>query len=229
MIRIVVLVLAAANLMYFGWSRWVDQEAPRLVAPEHAGITTSVSSVAPAADSGAVCTMVGPAADEVHAMEIDQLLRDQQLLPLRRTVTAEVPDGWWVHLDNADAAGRARALRALRNAGHADPGALPDDPQFRISIGLFPEQARAEDQAAAVRTLGLEPTVARRMRQDTAHWFELPGTPASAVDLSRLAAEGVETAALRLQPCEGEGDVSIDAIMPPGAAVTAPVAAGPAV
>lgn len=229
MIRIVVLVLAAANLMYFGWSRWVDQEAPRLVAPERAGITAPVSSVAPAAEASPLCTMVGPVSDEVRAMEIDQLLRDQQLLPLRRSVTAEVPDGWWVHLDNADAASRARALRALRNAGHADAAAMPDDPQFRISIGLFSQQARAEELAAEVRTLGLEPAVAQRMRQDTAHWFELPGTPASAVDLSRLAAEGVETASLRLQPCEDEGDVSIDAIMPPGAAVTAPVMASPAV
>lgn len=220
MIRILVLVLAAANLMYFGWSRWVDQEAPRLVAPETASIVTP-TAIAPA-NTAAPCAMVGPVTDEVRAMEIDQLLRDMQLLPLRRVVTAEVPEGWWVHVDNADAASQAAALRAIRNAGLTDAMAMPDDPQFRISVGVFNDEARARSRAAAVSALRLEPVVARRMGQQTSHWFELPGTAPEAVDLSRLAVEGVDISTLRVQPCEDGGDVSIESIMPPGAAVAAP-------
>ena len=215
MIRIVVLVLVAANLLFLGWSRWVRDATPRLVAPASAAMASTTSS-APALPA-APCATVGPVGDEVRAMEIEQLLRDMQLVPLRRTVTADTPDGWWVHVATADPAAQARALRAIREAGINDAFAMPDDPQFRVSVGLFSQEARARNRAGAVRALQLEPVVAQRMAQETSFWFELPGTAPAAVDAARLRAEGVDTGSLRIEACEAGDDVSIEHILPPDA------------
>lgn len=215
MIRILVLVLAAANLLFFGWSQWIGQKTPRLVAPEP-GATSAARQ--PAGNTRA-CAALGPVADETAALEIDALLRDMQLVPLRRTVTREVPDGWWVYLDNADAAARARALRTIENAGLGDAVALREDPQYRISVGVFSDPARAMARADQVRALQLEPGVGQRMKEETAHWFVLPGTAPAAVSLARLAAEGVDTRPLRVQECDADDDVHVDAILPNGASV----------
>ena len=212
MIRILVLVLAAANLLYWGWSRWVREDSPRLIAPGTAA-TATASPVTPAAQ--APCTRVGPIAGEVEAMAIEQLLRDMRLQPLRRTVTADVREGWWVYVASADAATQARTLRTIQGAGIDDASAMRDDPEFRVSVGLFTDQSRAESRAGAVRALRLEPVVAERMKQATSTWFEMPGIAPSAVDTAQLASEGVDTAALEVQECPE--DISIDSILPPPA------------
>lgn len=210
MIRVLVLVLAAANLFYWGWSRWVSEESPRLIAPGTA-TAAAASPVTPAAQ--APCTRVGPIAEEVEAMAIEQLLRDMRLQPLRRTVTADVREGWWVYVANADAATQARTLRTIQGAGIDDASAMRDDPEFRVSVGLFIDQSRAERRAGAVRALRLEPVVAERMKQATSTWFEMPGIAPSAVDRTQLAAEGVDTAVLEIRECPD--DVSIETILPP--------------
>lgn len=215
MIRIVVLVLAAANLLFLGWSQWIRDAEPRLIAP---GAMSTASTIAPPpAESAAPCATVGPIREEVRAMEIEQLLRDMQLHPLRRSVIAEVPDGWWVYVASANAAGQSRALRAIRNAGLGDAIAMPDDPEFRVSLGVFSEESRARNRASAVEALRLEPVVAQRMAQETSFWFELPGTAPASVDLAELGAEGVDITALQVQACEDGDEVSIETIMPTGA------------
>lgn len=214
MIRIVVLVLAAANLLFFGWSRWVADQTPRLVAPDApTAATRTVAAPAPAE----ACASIGPLDDEVRAMEVEQMLRDLQLSPVRRTVTVDEPDGWWVYVETADARAQARALRAIQGAGSGDAFAMPDDPQYRVSAGLFSDQARAEVRAAALRALQLAPVVAERMRQQSRFWFELPGTAPASVELSRLAAEGIDVTALQVRECEPGGEVSIDTLLPPAA------------
>lgn len=216
MIRLLVLVLLAANLLYWGWSHWLRDEAPRLVAPDATTATTSTASAAATAPA-APCTSVGPVGEEVRAKEIEQMLRDMQLAPLRRAITVEVPDGWWVYVTSTDAAAQARAVRNIQTAGIRDAFAMPDDSGFRVSVGLFSDETRAEARAAAVRQLRLEPVVAPRTRQEATFWLELPGTTPDAVDLTHLAAEGVDTSALRIERCEDADDVSIDAIVPTGA------------
>lgn len=212
MIRIVVLVLAAANLLFLGWSRWVREATPRLVAPSSAPLAATTTA-APAA-AAVPCATVGPLHDEVHAMEVEQLLRDMQLVPLRRTVTAQARDGWWVHVASPDAATQARTLRTIQQSGIGDAFAMPEDPQHRVSVGLFSQEPRARNRADAIRALRLEPVVAERMAQETSFWFELRGTAPAAVDLQHLRAEGVDTGALRVEACEDGDEMSIDAILP---------------
>ena len=111
-------------------------------------------------------------------------------------------------------------MRNIQNAGLRDAFAMPDDPDFRVSVGLFTDESRAEARATAVRQLRLQPVVAPRTRQETTFWLELPGTAREAVDLAHLAAEGVDTSAFRVESCEDADEVSIDTITPTGATAT---------
>jgi len=198
MARIVVLVLVAMNLLYWSWSAWIKDEEPHLLAPvaANAGAATAQSAAAPAP-----CTTIGPFEDEVRSMEVEQLLRDMQLTPSRRSITQNVREGWWVYLDNADAPAQSRALRAILAAGLRDAFALPDDPTFKVSVGIFKEEAGARSRAEAVRALGLTPVVSERTRPQTLLWFEMPGKDASAVDTARLTSEGIDMAALQVREC----------------------------
>jgi hypothetical protein len=215
MIRILVLVLLAANLLYLGWSRWISEAQPQLVAPE-AGTTReqAARSAATAAAPVSACTTIGPVRDETHALEIEQLLGAMQLTPVRRTLTEDVREGWWVYVASPNAAAQARVLRALQNAGIRDAFAMVEDPDLRVSVGLFTEEARAASRADAVRALRLEAVVDERMQQQASVWFDLAGTPRGAVDLSRISAEGVEIQGLRIEECPDATDVSLDTILP---------------
>ncbi len=220
MVRILVLVLVAANLLYFGWSQWTREQAPRLVAPPPASAGAQAASTRAAADATR-CTTFGPVTDETRAIVIEELLRDMQLVPSRRIVTTNAREGWWVSVNNPDAAAQARTLRAIQNAGIRDAFAMPDDPEFRVSVGLFMEEEGAESRAESVRALRLDARVSERMQQQTAVWFDLPGQAPAAVDMARFTAEGVDVQRLRLEACPTGADVSIDAILTPAAAGTA--------
>jgi hypothetical protein len=206
MIRILVMALAAANLLYFGWSQWVRDEQPRLVAPQAAAAGTSPSTPGAATSAAQSCTSLGPAADEIRAMEIEQLLRDMQLVPVTRTVTGSMREGWWVYVPNPAAAGQARTLQSIQNAGITDAFAMADDPDFRVSVGLFMEESGARSRAEIVRGLRLDATVQERMEQQTLVWFDLPGSARNAVDMARLADEGIEVQGLRLEDCPTGAD-----------------------
>jgi hypothetical protein len=201
MIRILVLVLLGANLLYLGWSRWISDEAPRLVAPESVPPGTAKPRVAVTAPAPASCTSLGPIREEVRAMEIEQQLRDMQLSPSRRTVTAQVQEGWWVYVATASAVNQGRVLRTITGAGISDAFAMTEDPEFRVSVGLFSEEARANSRADAVRRLRLVPVVSERMQEQTSTWFDLANTARDRLDLGRLAAEGVELQDLRVEAC----------------------------
>ena len=215
MIRILVLVLLAANLLYLGWSRWISEERPQLVAPEAGPARDQVARSDATTDAPApACTTLGPVRDDTHALEIEQLLGAMQLTPTRRTLTEEVREGWWVYVASPNAAAQARALRALQNAGIRDAFAMTDDPDWRVSVGLFTDEAGAAISAEAVRALRLDAVVDERMQQQATVWFDLAGTPRGAVDLSRISAEGVEIEGLRIEECPDDSDVSLDAILP---------------
>lgn len=220
MVRILVLVLVAANLLYFGWTQWVREQEPRLLAPPPAPPGAHTAAAATAVVEASGCTTFGPVLDETRAIVIEELLRDMQLVPSRRIVTANAREGWWVYVNNADAAAQTRTLRAIQNAGIRDAFAMPDDPGFRVSVGLFMEEAGANRRAEAVRALQLDARVSERMQQQTATWFDLPGQAPAAVDLDRFTAEGVDVQRLRLEACPSGADVAIEAILAPGAAGT---------
>jgi hypothetical protein len=227
MIRIFVLVLLAANLLYFGWSSWLRDEKPRLVAPEAGPRRERAPAPAAAVTAPPACTTLGPISDDTLALEIEELLRDMQLLPARRNVTTDVREGWWVFVSNSSAAAQARTLRAIQGAGIRDAFAMADDPEFRVSVGLFTEEERASSRAEAVRRLRLEAVVSERVQEQVSVWFDLPGTAREAVRLDRLTAEGVEIQDLRLEECPAAAQPGEAA--PPEAGPVTPDPAAPPV
>jgi hypothetical protein len=227
MIRILVLVLVAANLLYFGWSRWIRDERPQLVAPEPGPPREQAAPAAAAAAPSAACTTVGPVRDEVRALEIEQVLVELQLSPVRRNATESVREGWWVYVTSPNAAAQQRALRAIQGAGIRDAFAMPDDPENRVSVGLFSDEERATGRADAVRRLRLDPVVNERMQQQASVWFDLPGAAPAAVDLGRLNDEGIEVQELRIEACPADATVPVEGAGTPEDAA-APAPAGPA-
>jgi hypothetical protein len=220
MARLLVFVLLAGNLLYLGWTQWVRSEQPRLVSPAVAGSGTRPPALRPATVDAVPCTSIGPARDDTHALEIEQLLQDMQLSARRRSTTQQMHEGWWVYVATPDAAAQARTLRAMLAAGMRDAFAMADDPQFRISVGLFTEEAGARSRAEAVRSLRVEPVVSERIQQQTSVWFDLPGSVREAVDLARFEQEGVDVQALQVQDCPSGGGV--DSATPEGPAAPEP-------
>lgn len=197
MIRNVVLGLVVANLLYFGWSVFVGDSVPRLVA------------VAPQARAAPlpppprpVCTSLGPFLDEEAARSAKSSLEALGWEPAVREVKEQVPDGYWVTVENLPSeTAQRRVVTAIRAAGISDAFAMPEDPGFRVSVGVFRDRARAEGRAALVRRLSIEAGVRDRSREATATWFDLTGVGSGALQDGRLAAAGLDPGSLTIQPC----------------------------
>lgn len=193
--RALLLALALFNLLFFGWSHWIDkpsagrsgatgvsalQLAPEPVAMPSAAVSpaappalTGAAAAAPAATSAAVrCATLGPIADRAAASAVITALQARNLSPRLREAKAEAADGYWVYIDNLrDAVERTRALKRLARAGVNDAAALASSGQ--VSVGLFSEKTGADMRAAAVRSAGLEPVIEARTRQVNEYWFDV--------------------------------------------------------
>lgn len=200
MIRIVVMVLAATNVLYFGWSRWVDQGKPELT--EVARTTDRQQTTAPPSPPPPPpCAALGPFLDPVLAESAGQQLAKAGWVPERRDASSEVSEGWWVYVPNANGAGQVRTVNAIRRAGLTDAFAMPDDPGFRVSVGIFSDESRAEDVAARVQRLRLEAVVTERRKLQVETWFDIPGVAREALGDGRLAQTGLPLERLRIEDC----------------------------
>jgi hypothetical protein len=195
-VRALVLALLLINMLFFGWSHWIDkpaagqqraagvsalQLAPEAVASPTTAVATGApppaipgaAAAAPAAANSAVrCATLGPIADRAAASAVITALQARNLSPQLREAKAEAADGYWVYIDNLrDAAARTRALKLLARAGVRDAAALASSGQ--VSVGLFNEKSGADLRAAAVRSAGLEPVIEARTRPVSEYWFDV--------------------------------------------------------
>ena len=182
--RALLITLALANLLFFGWSRWVDKplagQGPIAGVP---AIRIVAEGAAPAATtpaaSAARCASLGPLPDEVVASVVGSALRARNFAPRERDVQTQQADGYWVYIDNLhDPSTRELALKKLARAGVHDAAALNNSGQ--VSVGLFSAQAGANMRAAAVRAAGLDPVIEARTHQGKEIWFDIDttnGTP----------------------------------------------------
>lgn len=200
MTRIAVLVLIAANLLYFGWTHWVDHGAPGLTA-----VATAPRKPAPVAPAPPPapppCATLGPFVNDIDVGAAEQQLVASGWGILKRTVTEEVREGWWVYVTNPSATLQARTLNALRGAGLRDAFAMPDDPEHKVSVGIFSEENRAEDRAARVQRLRLDAVVKERSREQTVTWIDIPGVARETLADGRLAQTGLQLERLRIEAC----------------------------
>ena len=184
--RALLLTLALANLLFFGWSYWIDKpvagrgpiagvaplQLATVVAVASGPASGSAASGAGAVSGAARCSSLGPLADEVTASVVGTALRARNYTPRERTVQADLTDGYWVYIDNlSDTNAREQALKRLARAGVRDAAALASSGQ--VSVGLFSAQAGANLRAAAVRAAGLEPVIEARTHQAKEIWFDV--------------------------------------------------------
>ena len=219
MIRIVVLALLAINLLYFGWSHWVGGSGAQLkaVATDPAKVRPAVPAL-PAAPPP--CATVGPFSDELLAMQAQKKLEAAGWGVLRRQTSETSHEGWWVYVLNNDFGQQARTLNAIRRSGISDAFAMPDDPQFRVSVGIFNDENRAEDRAALVQRLKLDAMVSERSREQHVFWFDVPGVARETLSDGRLAAAGIVLDKLRVETCPPAAPVAPAAA--PAAIIPAP-------
>jgi hypothetical protein len=201
MIRIVVLALLAINLLYFGWSHWVGGRGTELKA-----VAADPLKVRPAARPAPPpvvppCATLGPFSDELLAVQAQQKLEAAGWGVVRRQTSETTHEGWWVYVLNADVGAQARTLDAIRRAGISDAFAMPDDPEFRVSVGIFNEEDRAEDRAAHVQRLKLDAMVKERTRELPVIWFDVPGVARETLGDGRLATAGIVLDKLRVEVC----------------------------
>ena len=195
--RALVLALALINLLFFGWSYWIDKpQAPGTSAtaiprlqlapaaepaatdPAPTAATPLASTPAPAAPPAATasaasrCASLGPLTDQAAATAVNTALLARNLNPRQRLASGQTPDGYWVYIDNLrDGAARSRALKRLARAGVNDAAALASSGQ--VSVGLFSEKSGADMRAAAVRAAGLEPVTESRTHAQNQYWFDV--------------------------------------------------------
>jgi len=198
MARLLTLILIAANVLYFAWAHWVDDNNAELTA-------VPVTARAPrptAPPPPPPCATLGPFEDEALAEQAQRALEGGGWGVLRRVLTETVNDGYWVHIDNlTSTVQQVRTVSAIRRAGIADAFAMPEDPQFRVSVGIFTEEARAEDRAARVQRLKLDAIVSERLKDQSIYWLDVPGVAQQTLSDGRLATLGVVTPGLRIEAC----------------------------
>lgn len=195
MIRLLVLILVALNLLLVAWVYWGNTDRIVLTAA-----TSAPAQVRPTAAPPA-CATIGPFTDPQLIAQLQEKLRLDALVSHPREASESRQDGWWVYVDSTDQEHQAQALSALRKADLHDAVAMPDDPQFRISVGLFSTEERAEDRATQVRRLKLDAMVAGHFKEQKVTWLDLPGVAQEALRDGRLAAAGVAMENLRLEAC----------------------------
>jgi hypothetical protein len=200
MMRIVVLALIAANLLYFGWTHWVDQGGPGLTAVT-AAPHRAKPAPPPAPPAPPPCATLGPFVNDMDIGAAEQKLAAAGWGIVKRAVTEQVREGWWVYVTNPSAAAQARTLNALRIAGLRDAFAMPDDAEHKVSVGIFSEETRAEDRATRVQRLRLDAVVKERSSEQSVTWIDIPGVARETLADGRLAQTGLPLERLRIEAC----------------------------
>jgi hypothetical protein len=234
-VRALFLLLVLANVLFFGWSRWVaPSQAGSLAATgadrplrsirlvtEQPGSEVASASAEPTSVAEAIassdCMSAGPFLETGRAQTAAARLRDQGFTLKLRESRDEVWVGQWVRLDqlpNADSA--AAALAGLRAAGLTDAYLLTDEPPGTvISLGVFADAHRAQDIAGLARDAGYQVTVGDRFRTADVTWLDIDrrsnaGLPA----LEPLQASTGVGARLELRSCPEQAVFAADATSP---------------
>jgi hypothetical protein len=194
MLRIAVLALVAVNLLYFGWSHWAAGSKPVLTA-----VASTPGHKKPPPPPP--CATLGPFHDALLADQAEKAVGKFGWRVQRRAGSEQLNNGWWVYVSTASTAEQVRVLDAIRRSGMRDAFAMPDDAEFRVSAGVFSDQARAEDRATRVKRLKLDAVVQERHRQQPVIWLDLPGIARATLGDGRLDDSGLPLDALRIEEC----------------------------
>lgn len=183
------------NLLAFAYQTWIiepdvsvvathmDQRVPELVLvsapapPEPPGAETAAveavtAAATPEASDEFRCLRIGPLPRETDADAVRRALRDKQALVRQTAEPGRVWVGYWVQTGtHASRSEAEKARNKLNNNGMSDVYILPDNEQFRISLGVFRLRASADGVVDQVRKLGFDTRVIERYQPGTNFWL----------------------------------------------------------
>jgi hypothetical protein len=217
-VRVIFYGLVLVNLLYLGWSQWIDVPPPPAPSPiaklprltllsdlprdKRAALATKMSLET----SQAQCVSVGPFDDPAIAGKAATVLLAKGFTPQQRAIESPAMRRFWVYLEGfrSDAT-EMRALHRLEQAGIDDAEAMPVDAGGRrVSLGLYIDRAKAEGRLNAARNIGFNPLMIGRTLPGTVYRLEftLPNasTPVPLKDVSDLEPDG-GSSAISVQPC----------------------------
>jgi hypothetical protein len=184
-VRNLFLALLLVNVVFFGWSRWVDRPrdatlaaAMRSPAAVPSLELTQVSAKPVAAPEPAThCRSIGPFADAAEAIPTADGLRLRGLQPRPRGVDTTIPDGYWVYVEDLkDAAARRKVISTLNANGIKDAAAMGDEAE-RVSVGVFADQRHAVRRAEQVQELGFKATLSLHQKTISSNWLDVDLKP----------------------------------------------------
>lgn len=214
--RIVFLVLVLANLGLAAWYFWLREpgfptrpmpaSAPTIELLGDRDPDSSVDAASAAATAGANgrsgtiapldnelrdCFSMGPFSNRLDVEEAVAVLRSAGFQTSQRTAQGEVWLGRWVYIDAIATQDEAEDIvTALSDEGITEAYVIADGNNGNIvSLGVFSEQARAQQRLLDAQALGLSPVVADRSQPGEVFWVD-------------VTADGRAIAASELPPIE---------------------------
>jgi hypothetical protein len=195
------LLLLLANILYFLWSRFVEEPPETGVATVNESelgppLEISSTAIAEAATSiGAVlgsgrpsdlaavvgrsCVSIGPFASNTDADGALAEYRGEGMQATIRITQGQLFVGYWVQVRNIpDRATGDAMLEKLKAGGLADAYLVPtEDEGLKISLGLFGEMSRAERVELQAKSLDLPVDISRRTRDATVYFVDIALPP----------------------------------------------------
>lgn len=224
--RVVFYGLVLVNLLFLGWSEWIDvppPPAPSSVAnlprltllsdlpPDKRAALASKMSLETQPPQ---CVSVGPFDDPAITAKAATVLLAKGFTPKQRAVESPAMHRFWVYLDGfkSDAA-EMRVVHRLERAGIDDAEAMPVDAGGRrVSLGLYTDRDKAERRVKLVGTIGLRAAMTERILPGTVYWLDLTlpnsSTAVPLKDVSDLEPGG-GSSAISVQPCGSSPSPSI--------------------
>jgi cell division septation protein DedD len=221
--RAFALLLAAVNILYFGWAAWIDAPPPMtsgsavedvpglMLARERTAPIAGTSTQAVARSerptessaSGPSCTSVGPFQDLASAAQAAAALKGAGFDSEQRLEQGEMWVGYWLSLQGLGTRDEAdRALARLKEQGISDAYIIPgSDPANVVSLGVFKDHERAQRRLSEIQQLGLPAQLSDRKRAGSVYWLDAAVNPGQALDLSLLGSEPGKILRLEMRAC----------------------------
>jgi hypothetical protein len=202
------LLLLLANILYFLWGRFVQEEPETGIAvvdettlgppltisrPSTADTPASIGAMLGSGKStdlaavvGRSCITVGPFKTNEEAEVARSDFEGQGMRVAVRGTQGQIFVGHWVQIRNIpDRATGNEMLATLRAGGLADAYLVPtEDEGLKISLGLFGEIDRAERVELQAKSMDLPADITPRMREAAIFFVDIalpPGKGAGAI------------------------------------------------
>lgn len=218
-VRVAFYALVLVNLLFLGWSEWIDVPPPPAPSPianlprltlvselppdKRAALATKKMSLE---TSPQQCVSVGPFDDPTIVGKAATVLLAKGFAPRQRVAESPALRRFWVYLDGfrSDTT-EMRVLHRLERAGIDDAEAMPAGAGGRqVSLGLFTDSKLAEQRVKVVRAMGFKPLTTERMLPGTVYWLDLmlpsASTPVPLKDVSDVEPSGAR-APISVQAC----------------------------